>query len=122
VQSNMTINFDQLDDATKKKIQDLNTLSQNLEFLTQQRIQIDNSMREADLAIEELEKTTEDTLVYKSIGGIMVKSERNRLLDEKKSLKKTLEMRSKTIIQKIERTKTSIETMQKSLQNDLQLT
>ena len=118
----MTINFDQLDEATKKKIQDLNTLSQNIEFLTQQRIQIDNSMREAELAIEELEKTPEDTLVYKSIGGIMVKSERNRLLDEKKSLKKTLEMRSKTIIQKIERTKTSIETMQKSLQNDLQLT
>ena len=122
MQHNMTINFDQLDEATKKKIQDLNTLSQNLEFLTQQRIQIDNSMREADLAIEELEKTAEDTLVYKSIGGIMVKSERNRLLDEKKSLKKTLEMRSKTIIQKIERTKTTIETMQKSLQNDLQLT
>jgi len=122
VQYNMTINFDQLDEATKKKIQDLNTLSQNLEFLTQQRIQIDNSMREADLAIEELEKTPEDTLVYKSIGGIMVKSERNRLLDEKKSLKKTLEMRSKTLIQKIERTKTTIENMQKSLQNDLQLT
>lgn len=122
MQYNMTINFDQLDEATKKKIQDLNTLSQNLEFLTQQRIQIDNSMREADLAIEELEKTPEDTLVYKSIGGIMVKSERNRLLDEKKSLKKTLEMRSKTLIQKIERTKTTIENMQKSLQNDLQLT
>jgi prefoldin beta subunit len=117
----MTINFDQLDEATKKKIQDLNSLSQNLEFLAQQRAQIDNSMREADLAIEELEKSEENTLVYKNIGGIMVKSERNRLLDEKKSLKKTLEMRSKTIIQKIERTRGTLENMQKSLQNDLQL-
>ena len=117
----MTINFDQLDEATKKKIQDLNSLSQNLEFLAQQRAQIDNSMREADLAIEELEKSPEDTLVYKNIGGIMVKSDRNRLLDEKKSLKKTLEMRSKTLIQKIERTRGALENMQKSLQNDLQL-
>jgi chaperonin cofactor prefoldin len=50
----------------------------------------------------------------------MVKSERDRLLDEKKSLKITLEMQSKTLTQKTERTKNSLETLQKSLQADLQ--
>jgi chaperonin cofactor prefoldin len=50
----------------------------------------------------------------------MVKSDRNKLLDEKKSLKITLEMRSKTIVQKTERTKSSFESLQKTLQNELQ--
>jgi prefoldin beta subunit len=118
----MTINFDQLDEATKKKIQDLNNLSRNLEILTQQQLQNETSLSEATLAIEELEKAEPTTIVYKSIGGIMVKSERNKLLDEKKSLKITLEMRSKTLAQNINRTKTNFETMQKSLQNDLQIT
>ena len=117
----MTINLDQLDEATKKKIQDLNNISRNLEILSQQNLQIESSMSEASLAIEELEKADPNTIVYKNIGGIMVKSERNKLLDEKKSLKITLEMRSKTLAQNITRTKNNLETMQKSLQNDLNL-
>ncbi|MHA1196033.1 MAG: prefoldin subunit [Promethearchaeota archaeon] len=116
----MAINFDQLDEGTKKKLQDLATLSQNLEFLAQQKAQLETSMREADLAIEELEKSNEDVVVYKNIGGILIKSERNKLLDEKRSLKKMLEMRIKTLDQKMERTKSTLESMQKSLQNIFQ--
>jgi prefoldin beta subunit len=115
----MTLNFDQLDEETKKKIQNLTALSQSLEFLSQQKIQIDTSLRETELAIEELEKASADTIVYKNIGAVMVKSNRDKLLDEKKSLKITLEMRAKTINQKTERTKSSFETLQKSLQEDL---
>jgi chaperonin cofactor prefoldin len=50
----------------------------------------------------------------------MIKRERNKLLDEKKSDKETLNMRSNTLAQKIERTKSTFENMQKSLQADLQ--
>ncbi len=89
-----------------------------MEFYTQQKLQIDSQIRETELAIEELEKASSDTTVYKNIGGVMVKSSRDKLLDEKKSLKITLEMRSKTIAQKSERTKSSFETLQKSLQNE----
>lgn len=116
----MSINLDDLNEETKKKIQNLTALSQSLEFLTQQKLQIETTIRETELAIEELEKSTPETIVYKNIGGIMVKSDRNKLLDEKKSLKITLEMRVKTLTQKTERTKNNLETMQKSLQADLQ--
>lgn len=116
----MTINLDNLPEETKKKIKDLTALSQNLEFLTQQKIQIDTTLRETELAIEELTKATPETTVYKSIGGILVKTDRTKLLEEKKSLKVTLEMRSKTLEQKTERTRKSFESMQKSLQEELQ--
>jgi prefoldin beta subunit len=108
-----------LDEETKKKLQNLSTLSQSLELLTQQKLQIDSQIREVELAIEELEKASTDTTVYKNIGGVMVKSDRNKLLEEKKSLKITLEMRSKTLAQKTERTKNSFESLQKSLQSEL---
>jgi len=116
----MTINYDQLDEETKKKIQNLSALSQSLEFLTQQKIQLEATLRETELAIESLTEATADTVVYKNIGGIMVKSTRDKLLEDKKSLKITLEMRLKTVQQKLERTKSSLESLQKSLQADLQ--
>ena len=116
----LTINLDQLDEETKKKFQNLTQLGQSLELLTQQKLQIDSTIRETEIALEELEKASPDTVVYKQIGGILVKSERNKLLDEKKSDKETLNMRSNTLAQKIERTKSSFENMQKSLQADIQ--
>ena len=116
----VTINLDQLDEETKKKFQNLTQVGQTLELLTQQKIQIDSSIRETELALEELEKASSDTTVYKQIGGILVKSERDKLLEEKKNNKETLNMRSTTLAQKIERTKSTFENMQKSLQADLQ--
>ncbi|MHA1343445.1 MAG: prefoldin subunit beta [Promethearchaeota archaeon] len=114
------INLNGLDEEVKKKIINLQNLQQSLEFITQQKVQIESNLRETELAIEELEKLNPDDLVYKSIGGIMVKSEKNKLLDEKKSLKITLEMRSKTLKQKEDRVKNQLETMKKSIQSDLQ--
>ena len=116
----MTINLDNLNEEQKQKLLNFNNLQQSFEFLTSQRLQIESTLRETELAIEELEKINPDDTVYKAIGGILVKSEKNKLLDEKKSLKVTLEMRLKTLKQKEERVKTQIETMRKSLQADFQ--
>jgi len=116
----MTINLDNLNEEQKKKLLNLNNLQQSFEFITSQRLQIESTFREAELAIEELEKINPEDTVYKTIGGILVKSEKNKLLDEKKSLKVTLEMRLKTLKQKEDRVKTQIETMRKSLQADFQ--
>jgi prefoldin beta subunit len=116
----MTINLDDLDEEVRKKVINLQNLSATMEFLTNQKLQMESALRECELAIQELEKINPDEVVYKSIGGILVKSEKNKLLDEKKSLKVTLEMRVKTINQKLERTKNQIDTMRKSIQADLQ--
>jgi len=116
----MTIDLENLNEEQKKKILNLNNLQQSFEFITSQRIQIESTLRESELAIEELEKINTDDAVYKAIGGILVKSEKNKLLDEKKSLKVTLEMRLKTLKQKEDRVKSQIEIMRKSLQADFQ--
>jgi len=114
------INLDNLTEEQKKKLLNLNNLQQSFEFITSQRLQIESTLRETELAIEELEKIKPEDTVYKAIGGILVKSEKNKLTSEKKSLQTSLEMRLKTLKQKEERVKTQIETMRKSLQADFQ--
>lgn len=116
----MTINLDELDEEVKKKVVNLQNLSASMEFLSNQKMQMDSNLRESEIAISELEKINPDDTVYKSIGGILVKSERNKLLDEKKSLKVSLDMRIKTVEQKLERGKSQIETLRKSIQADFQ--
>ena len=116
----MTINLDELDEEVRKKVINLQNLSSSMEFLTNQKIQLESTQRETELAIEELEKINPDEIVYKSIGGILVKSDKNKLLDEKKSLKVTLEMRLKTLDQKLERNKNEIQRLRNSIQADLQ--
>ncbi len=116
----MTVNLENLDEETRNKVINLQNLSTTVEYLTQQKFQMETSLKDTEMAMEELEKIEPDHIVYKSIGGIMVKSEKNKLLDEKKSLKVTLEMRIKTVDQKLERTKKQVETMRTSIQADLQ--
>ena len=116
----MSINLDNLDEEIRKKIMNLQNLQRSLEVITQQKIQLESTLRETELAIEELEKAEADTTVYKSIGGILIKSEKDKLLDEKKSRKVTLEMRIKTLGQKEERTRGSLQKLQQSIQAELQ--
>jgi len=114
------INLDNLTEEQKKKIYEFNNLRQSYELINTQIMQTESSQRDTDLAIAELEKIQPEDTVYKTIGGIFVKSDRNKLLDEKKSTKISLEMRLKTLKQKEERVKNKLETMSKSLQADFQ--
>lgn len=114
----MSIPYENLSDDLKNKLQNYNNLVRTIEFLTQQRFELERGLRDAELAIGELDKTDSSKEVYKSIGGIMVKSERDRLLDEKKSQKASIELKLKTITQREERTKTQLETLRIALEKD----
>ncbi|MFX1374882.1 MAG: prefoldin subunit beta [Promethearchaeota archaeon] len=116
----MSINFNNLDEEQRKKLQNLANLQQTYDIISTQKNQTETHLRETEFAIEELEKVNEDNTVYKSIGGILVKSERNKLLDEKKSLKVTLEMRIKTLDQKKSRLENQITTLSNSIQANFQ--
>ncbi len=114
----MSLPYENLSDDLKNKLQNYNNLVRTLEFLTQQKFELERGLRDIELAIGELDKTESDKEVYKSIGGIMVKSERDRLLDEKKSQKASIELKLKTITQREKRTKTQLETLQVALEKD----
>jgi prefoldin beta subunit len=116
----MGINLNQIPDEIKQKIQQFQQLQQNLEYIINQRLQLESRLREIELAVEELEKTDPEEVIYKSIGGIMVRSEHDKLLAEKKNQKTSMEMRIKTLKQKEERARGQVEQLSKKIQKELQ--
>lgn len=116
----MGANIDNLPEPIKKKIMELQNLQISLQNLVNTKEFLSGQLRETEMAVSELEKAEPETIVYKSIGGILIKTQRDSLLDEKKSLKVSTEMRLKTVKQKEERSLQTLETMKKSIQSDLQ--
>lgn len=73
------------------QLQQLQNLQQQLQVTSQQRGQIEFQIREAERALEELQTVADDAPVYRSVGGLLVKTEgkaavEKRLKDEKETL------------------------------------
>lgn len=75
-------------------------------------------LNETDAALSELSKT-ENPIVYKSIGSILIKSEKADLLEDLNKKKESIDIRIKTIEKQEDRVKKKLEEMQKNLQKAL---
>lgn len=69
----------------------LQNLQQQLQVTSQQRAQLEFQMKEAERALEELATVGDDAPVYRSVGGLLVKTEgkqavEKRLKDDKEAL------------------------------------
>ena len=77
-------------------------------------------MNETDKAITELEKSTDETPVYKSVGSILVKANRQTLLVELKERKELLTTRVTVLGKQEDRTRERLKEVQEKLQERLQ--
>lgn len=97
----------------------LQQLQQTLQSVVTQKQQVDLEMNETDKALTELEKSTDDTPVYKSVGSILVKSTRQTLLTELKERKELLSTRVTVLGKQEERTREKLKEIQEKLQERL---
>jgi prefoldin beta subunit len=81
---------------------------------------MDAELNETDKALAELEKSTDETPVYKSVGAILVKSNRQNLLTELKERKELLTTRVTVLGKQEERTRERLKEAQEKLQERLQ--
>ncbi len=102
------------------QIMQLQQLQQRLEMLVAQKSQMEIRMKEAEKALSELEKLDEDSVVYKNVGSILVKSQKDKVKEELIDKKDTLEMRLKTIQRQEERTRKQFEEARTKIQSALQ--
>ena len=96
----------------EKKINQLQLLEQSMQSFLLQKQQFQNQLIEIESALEEMKET--DT-VYKIVGNIMVKSEKEKLEKELKEKKERTELRIKTI----ERQESTIKEKLNSLQSEV---
>ncbi len=100
----------------------LQQMQQTLQAVVTQKQQLDIELAETDRAISELEKITDGTAVYKSVGSLMVKADRTVLLTDLKERKELLNTRVTVLGKQEERTRERVKEIQERLQERLKPT
>jgi prefoldin beta subunit len=96
-------------------------LQQELGLLSQQRAQFELKLRETNRTSDELKSLPEDTPIYRTVGGLLVKSKgRKEVEDILIEDKETLEVRIKAIERQESHLRDKYETLQKELTTALQ--
>jgi len=113
------IDFESLPEKVKEQVMRLQQLQNTLQALVLQRQSAELELRNVERAIEELEKTSDDAVVYKSAGPLLVKRDKESLVKELSERKEILNARLKVLERQEERTRERIRELQSSVQKEL---
>lgn len=115
----MAIKFDELPPQVQNQLRQLQILQQQLETLMQQKLQIDIMIKDAENALEELSKMEENLAVYKNVGNLIIRADKDKLIKELQDSKETLAIRRKNIESQENKLKEKMEELQNKLQEAL---
>jgi prefoldin beta subunit len=102
-------------------IKQFQRLQQELATVQQQRLQLDLKLREVSSTLEELKAVAEDSVIYRPIGGLLVRAKgRKEVEDLLGEEKETLEVRLKAVERQENHLKERYTTMQQDLSQQLQ--
>ena len=97
----------------------LQQLRTQMEALGRQKLQVEAMLRDAENALEELEKVDADALVYKNVGELMIKASKDEVKEELAEKKETYGLRQKTLERQEERGQKRYQQLQQQLQEAL---
>ena len=103
---------------TKKKIQQLQLLEQNLQNIIMQKQSFQMQLMENENALTELDKTKKD--VYKIVGTIMINANKEDLKKELKEQKEILDVRIRSLEKQEKTFQEKAEELQKEVMKDIQ--
>jgi len=109
----------ELPPQVQEELARLQQLQQTLQAVVAQKQQLEIEMTETDRALSELEKVTGETPVYKSVGSILVKADKEALLTELKEKKELLNTRVTVLGRQEERTRERLKEVQQKIQERL---
>jgi len=94
---------------------------QQLQLLTSQRIQLDSQLRELTSALEELDKSGKNAVIYRRVGAILVKVDDKKVLKENLTeQKETFDIRMKTLERQEKQLKERYTELQKDISKAVQ--
>jgi len=103
----------------QEKLLRLQQLQQTLQTILAQKQQVDMEKTEVDQTMAELQKTPDDSTIYKAIGSLLVKAEKTKVNEELVERKELLETRTTVLARQEERIRSQIKESQTKLQEDL---
>jgi len=94
-------------------------LQQTMQSVLAQKQQIEMEKTEVEQTLNELQKTADDAVIYKTVGSLLIKAEKTKLTEELVERKELLNTRSTVIVRQEERLRTQVKEAQNKLQADL---
>lgn len=97
----------------------LQQLQQTLQSVLAQKQQVELELTEIGQASTEVEKLTDDAVIYKSAGSIMLRAEKTKITAELNERKDLLNTRVTILTKQEERLRSQLKDLQTKLQQDL---
>lgn len=97
----------------------LQQLQQSLQGVISQKQQLEMQLGEVEQALGELGKLNETAIIYKSIGALLIKSEKEKVTTDLTERKELLKMRVEVLTKQDDRLRTQVKDLQEKLQRDL---
>jgi prefoldin beta subunit len=115
----MSQDISRLPPQIQQRLLRLQQLQQTLQGVMSQKQQLELQLTEVEQAVTELNRLDETAVVYKSIGALLVKSEKDKVTTDLTERKELLKMRVDVLAKQEERLRTQVKDLQEKLQQDL---
>jgi prefoldin beta subunit len=97
----------------------LQQLQQTLQSVLGQKQQVELEQMEINQAMEELQKLTDEAVIYKATGSLLIKSDRAKVMADLNERKELLNTRVTVLGKQEERLRVQVKDVQTKLQQDL---
>ncbi|MCX6670216.1 MAG: prefoldin subunit beta [Methanothrix sp.] len=103
----------------QNQLAQLQQLQQQAQAVMTQKTQIEGLIRETEAALKELDKSSDNAVIYKSVGELLFRADKPKLVEELKERKDMMDIRLKTMAKQEERIQGRFTQLQEQLKQSL---
>ena len=112
----------QIPPMVQEQLAKLQQTQQNFQSILMQKQQLESEKLETEKALEELKKASDDELVFKHAGTIMIKSNKKDLIGELEEQAELAKTKASILVKQEERLKTTLKEQETKIQEMIQNT
>ncbi len=106
----------QIPPMVQEQLAKLQQTQQNFQSIQMQKQQLESEKLETEKALEELKKASDDDLVFKHAGTIMIKSKKKDLIEELEEHVELAKTKASLLVKQEERLKTTLKEQEMKIQ------
>ena len=110
----------QIPPMVQEQLAKLQQTQQNFQSIIMQKQQVESEKLETGKALEELKKISDDELVFKHAGTIMIKSNKKDLIEELEEQVELAKTKASLLVKQEERLKTTLKEQETKIQEMIQ--
>lgn len=110
----------QIPPMVQEQLAKLQQTQQNFQSILMQKQQVETEKLETGKALEELKKVSDDELVFKHAGTIMIKSNKKDLIEELEEQVELAKTKASILVKQEERLKTTLKEQETKIQEMIQ--